>query len=196
MNPGKLRTRGTLLRLSGGNDLIWAESEGLWMQIKETGKKNLFSKVGIGSDGVEITLRKRDISLHDAILWRGQHYFLTNISEEGSAPVYLKIQAARIPATMVTVTRAGITRDELGRPEETAEKIGSFPGCITEKYLGSEEEPSHFESETRLVVVSPNAAAYQTGDVFEFGGAAYRVMVVHELEGWKNEYEVKRVEDD
>lgn len=196
MNPGKLRERGTLLRISGTTDLQWEEHCKIWMQVKETGRKNLFSKVGIGADGVEILIRSRDITLHDAIRWNGQHYFLTNISEEGTAPVYLRIQAARVNPVPVTVWRDKVEKGTLNQPIRAPEQIGSFPGCITEKYLGSRDEESHMESEIRLIAVAPKAADYQVGDIFEFTGHKFRVMVVHNLENWKNEYETQRIEDD
>lgn len=195
MNPGKLRERGVLLRLSGEKDLKWEENSGIWMQVKETGRKNLFSKVGIGSDGVEIFLRKRDITLHDAIQWKGQHYFLTNITEEGTAPVYLKIQAARITPVTVTAWQNQVSMGDLNQAEYMWEQAGTFPACVTEKYLASREEESHMESEIRLVAVTPKVAVYQAGDIFEIAEKKFRVMIVHNLESWKNEYEIQRIED-
>lgn len=195
MNPGKLRDRVTLLRLTGGADLAFAPAAQVWAQVRETGRKNNFAKVGIGADGVEIVLREREITLHDAILWNGCHYFLTNIAKEGVHPVYLKIQAARVPCRTAEATRYRTFRGETGQPVNTLERLGSFPACLTEKYLGSREEPSHMENETRLVAVAPKAAAYQAGDLFEISGKRYRVMVVHDLEDWKTEYEIQQVED-
>lgn len=196
MNPGKLRDRVTLLRLTGGADLAFAETAQAWAQVRETGRKNNFAKIGIGADGVEIVLREREITLHDAILWNGCHYFLTNITREGTAPVCLKIQAARVPCRTAEAYRYRTSRGKTGYPVNTPERLGSFPACLTEKYLGSREETSHMENETRLVAVTPKAAAYQVGDLFEISGKRYRVMVVHDLEDWKNEYEIQRVEDD
>lgn len=195
MNPGKLRDRVTLLRLTGGADLTFAPAAQVWAQVRETGRKNNFAKVGIGADGVEILLREREITLHDAVLWNGCHYFLTDIAKEGNHPVYWKVQAARVPCRTAEVYRYRTSRGEAGYPVNTLEQLGSFPACLTEKYLGSREEASHMENETRLVAVAPKAAAYQAGDLFEIGGKKYRVMVAHDLEDWKNEYEIQRVED-
>ena len=96
MNPGKLRGRGFVLRLSGTTDLRWESLAEVWISGKSTGRKNLFSKVGIGADGAEFLLRERDLTLHDAILWNGRHYFLTDIVKEGAHPVYYRVQAARV----------------------------------------------------------------------------------------------------
>lgn len=196
MNPGKLRGRGFVLRLSGTTDLRWESLAEVWISGKSTGRKNLFSKVGIGADGAEFLLRERDLTLHDAILWNGRHYFLTDIVKEGAHPVYYRVQAARVTPEIVTVWRDTVEKGAYNRPERTAKQIGSFPGCITEKYLGSSQEDSHIESEKRLIVVAPKAALYREGDRFTIWEEEYRVMVVHRLEDWKNEYEVQRTEDD
>ena len=196
MNPGKLRERGQILRLNGENTLEWQTLCDVWLKGQETGRRNLFSTLGIGAAGAEFLLRERDLTLHDAILYRGQHYFLTEIGREGIHPIYYKVQAARITPQTVTVWRDQVSKGEYGRPLREPEVIGSFPGLITEKYLGSVEETMHIESEERLIVVAPKAAIYQTGDHFEIGENRYRVMVAHPFEDFKNEYEVKRVVDD
>lgn len=195
MNPGKLRKRGWLMRLAGEKDLRFEAARSLWTEMNETGRKNLFSQVGIGSDGAEFLLRASDLTLHDAILYKGQHYFLTNIEQMGIHPVYFKVSAARVPCETITVSRTVTAKDNLGRAERTVTTIGSFPGCITEKYLRTETNKSHLELEKRRVVVAPKAAAYKPGDIFEILGESWRVVLVHDLESWKNEYEVERTED-
>ena len=196
MNPGKLRDRGIVLRLAGKEMLRWEPVCTVWLQGKPTGRKNLFSRVGIGADGAEFLLRERDRTLHDAILWEGQHYFLTDIAKEGVHPVYWKVSAARVNPVDVTVKRDTVEKGAQNRPVREERKIGSFPGCVTEKYLGNSPQDSHIESEERLIVVAPKAALYKKGDRFEFGGERFRVEVVHSLENWKNEYEVRREADD
>lgn len=196
MNPGKLRERAAVLRLAGEADLRWEKLCGVWLSGKETGRQNIFSKVGIGAAGAEFLLRERGLTLHDAILWRGQHFFLTNIACEGTAPVYLRVQAARVTPVTALHYRRKMTLGELNRPEQTLEKIGSFPCCLTEKYLGSSDENSHVESRARLVAVTPKAVRCRPGDLLEIEGKQYRVMVVHQLESYKNEVEIERTEDD
>lgn len=196
MNPGKLRARGTLLRLSGEADLTWEPLRSIWLSGAETGRKNLFSKVGIGAAGAEFLVRQQDLTLNDAIFWSGQHYFLTDLTKEGWHPVYFKLQAARVTPQLAAVLRDTIHRDKLGRPIRKEQPIGSFPACLTEKYLGSSAEPSHIEQTERLIAVAPKAAQYLAGDLFVIGGQKYRVMVVHALEDYKNEYEIERVLDD
>lgn len=197
MDPGKLRKRGSILKLvSDGDSLAWTAWKQVYLTVKETGKKNLFSRVGIGTDGAEIILREQPLTLNDAILWENQHYFLTDIVKEGIHPVYLKLQSARITPKTVTVKRNEVKKGKNNTPLREEKTVGSFPGCVTEKYLGSSAEESHIEREIRFVVVAPKAALYQAGDIFEIEGNRYRVMVVHLLEPYKNEYEIQRTEDD
>lgn len=195
MNPGKLRERAAVLRLAGETDLRWEKRCGVWLAAKETGRKNLFSKVGIGAAGAEFLLRERGLTLHDAILWQEQHFFLTDIAREGVAPVYFRVQAAQVTPVIAQHFRRKVTLGELNRPEETLERIGSFPCCLTEKYLGSSDENSHVESRERLVAVTPKAVSCRSGDLLEIDGGQYRVMVAHELESYKNEYEIERTAD-
>ena len=195
MNIGKLRDRGWLMRLTGEEELRFEAVRSLWMEAAETGRKNLFSQAGIGADGAEFTIRSCDLTLHDAILWNGRHYFLTNIERAGIHPVYFRVSAARVPCETVTVFRAATSRDDLSRAKRTEREIGSFPGCITEKYLGEEVGKSHLELEKRRVAVAPKAAVYRPGDVFEILGERWRVVLCHDLEAWKNEYEIERTED-
>lgn len=196
MNPGKLRERAAVLRLVGEADLRWEKLCGVWLSAKETGRKNLFSKVGIGTAGAEFLLRERGLTLHDAILWRGQHYLLTDIAREGTAPVYLRVQAARVTPVIALHYRRRVALGELNRPEQTTEQLGSFPCCLTEKYLGSSDENSHVESRARLVAVTPKAVRCIPGDLLEIEDEQYRVMVVHQLEIYKNELEIERTSDD
>jgi len=195
VDPGKLRKRGWLMRLAGEEDLRFEAVRSLWMDVTETGRKNIFSRVGIGGDGAEFIVRSCDLTLHDAILYEGQHYFLTDIEKTGICPVWFRVMAARVPCETVTVFRTETSRSDLGRAKQTVSVIGSFPGCITEKYLGEEVGKSHLELEKRRVVVAPKAAVYKPGDTFEILGARWRVVLVHDLEAWKNEYEIERTDD-
>lgn len=197
MDPGKLRDKVDWLRLTqDGPNLAFAQYKTVWARVKETGLKNLFSKVGVGADGVEVLLRRQGLTLDDCLLYKGERYFLTNIAPEGLHPVYDKVQAARVPLHRVTVYRHRVGRGPLGQAMEEDEPLGSFPGWVTEKYLASREEDSHTESTARFVVVSPKAALYRAGDFFDLLGGRYRVMVAHCLESHKNEYEVQKVGDD
>ena len=197
MNPGKLRERGEILEfstVSGGFE--WKEAGKIWLSVKETGKKNLFSGVGVGAAGAEILIREAPVTLHNAIRWKGQHYFLTNIQEEGIHPVYLKIQAARITPKTVIQHRMDTKLGERNRPINEYKPVQTFPACITEKYVKSSDEDSHVETQTQLAAVTPKAIEAKAGDLFEVEGRKYRVMTAHLQDEYKNEYIIQQTEDD
>lgn len=202
MNPGILRERGEILTLSplpGENPLPgweWKTDRKIWLSAKETGKKNLFSGVGVGAAGVDILMRETDLTLHNAIRWRGQHYFLTNIQEEGIHPVYYKVQAARITPKTVTQYRMQTEIGEYNRPDNEYLPLQTFPACITEKYVKSSDQDSHVETEAQLAAVTPKVIEAKAGDLFEIEGKKYRVMTAHLQDEFKNEYVIQRTEED
>lgn len=198
MNPGKLRERGQLLKLTkDGTSYRWEASGGIWCAVKETGKKNLFSKVGVGAAGAEITVREnRQLTCHDALLVRGQHFFLTDIAREGIAPRYFKIQAAMVTPETASVTRTKTVIGGNGIPTNGEITIAECPVYLTEKYIRSADEKAQVENTNRLVAVTPKALECLPGDVVEILGRKYRVEVCHTLEPYKNEYEIERVTDD
>ena len=196
MDIGKLRERAFILRLKGEKDLRWQPEALVWVQAGETGKRNLFSQVGVGKSGAEFLMRAADLTMNDAILWRGQHFFISEIQQTGLYPRYLKVSCARVTPEIAGISRKTTVMGTLGRPVETLSPVGSGPVCLTEKYLGDTAEDSHLEQRKRLVAVAPKAFCCEAGDIMNVLGENYRVMACHTLEDHKNEYEIERVKDD
>lgn len=196
MNVGKLRERAFVLRLKGESDLRWEPERPIWVQVTETGKRCLFSQFGVGKSGADFLMREGDITMNDAILWRGQHYFISDIQRTGLHPRYLTVSCARVTPEIAEHSRPVSTRGALGRPETERQRLGSCPVCLTEKYLRDNAEDSHLEQQKRLVAVAPKALRCEEGDILTILGGDFRVMVCHRLEAYKNEYEIERVTDD
>lgn len=197
MNPGELRERAELLTLTqSGNAWGWTVEKRIWCKYAETGRKNLFSRVGVGQAGAEIIIREIPIDCGRALRVRGQHLFLTDMTRTGIAPVYLKVQAAQVSPVTATVSRQRAGIGENGYPENRVETVAECPVCLTEKYLRSNDETAAVESTVRLVAVAPKVLVCIPGDRMEIDGAVYRVEICHTLEPYKNEYEIERVEDD
>ena len=79
---GQCKDPVSVLRLEQkGNDWEWKEAAHTWAKAERQAKTNLFSRVGMGQKSVRFTMRKRSLSLHDAIRWQGKHCFLTEIKE-------------------------------------------------------------------------------------------------------------------
>ena len=70
-----------------------------------------------------------------------------------------------------------------------------FPGILTEKYVGHEQLDPHAEVTGDLVLVTPKAVALKPGSWVIVGDRYFLVRVPHELDPFKNEYEVRRKED-
>lgn len=186
ISAGDLRERiGVLdLRFQAESDQYqWAKSQRLWADAELDTRSNLFSSVGIGARGVTFTVRRnRDLSLHQAFSWRGQHCFLTAILPH-EHPGYLTVKAALVEVRIC-------------RKDADLEPPGcSFPGILTEKYVRHEEPDLHAEVTADYVLVTPKVISLAPGSWVAVGEAFYRVRVPHLLDPYKNEFEIRRRED-
>ncbi len=186
MDAGKLDEKLSILTLSGG---AWAEAGTTWGSAEQKDKTNLFSRVGIGARAVEFVVRKREITLNNAICWRGRHCFLTSIVDEGKG--HFKITAALIEPTACTATRGVKTKNSINNPVTVPEALCSFPACVTEKYMGFAVQQPQSRVEETLVLVCPKPVVLKTGDLVTVGArGVYVVTVPHTLDDYKNEYEI------
>ena len=183
IDAGKLRDVLQVLELAESPEGTWT-----WQKVRKargqvelsTGR-NLFSTVGIGARGAEIVLRRQDLTLHNALLWGEQHLFLTAILPEGR--LHLRVQAA-----LVTVDTVALQKDE-----NTVEK--TFPGVLTEKYIQHEQEWPMSRNQLSLVLVVPKVIVLEPGRLVRARGGLWEVLVSHELDEYKNEYEIGRTAD-
>lgn len=191
---GQCKDPVSVLRLEQkGNNWEWQEAARTWAKAERQAKTNLFSRVGLGQKSIRFTMRKRSLSLHDAIRWEGKHCFLTEIKEMDR--MYLEITAALIEPVICSVTSTQQTLDKFNRPVLQEEILVSFPGFLTEKYLGFAQKEVSGETETTYVLVTPKAIALKPGDLVQVGEDFYAVKIVHNLDEYKNEYEIHRKED-
>lgn len=196
MDAGKLNERVGLFSLAereAGDGYYWKKTGEVWASVTETGKQNLYSRAGLGERGLKIILRRRDMTLHNALVWRGKHCFLTNIREQESR--YLEIEAALVPIGVWTAKQSRTVKGDDGFTRVVPDTAVSFPAAFTEKYLSSAEEKAGFASRLRYVLITPKAIRLAAGQVVEQDGKGYRVMICHTLDEYKNEYEVEREED-
>lgn len=179
---GDLKERVEVLELAaveGG--WAWESVRRTWAEAELTDRTNLFSKVGIGARDVRLVLRRQNLTLHNALRWKGQHLFLTSIVE--NIPGWLDVQAALVePAAC----RGNVHRGENGP---------TFPGVLTEKYLRHEQDHPMATTTVCYVLVTPKAVEIEPKGLVEAGGTRYVVQVAHTLDGWKNEYEILRKGD-
>lgn len=177
IDAGELRERITVLRLGEEADgWHWAAAQRSWARVVEGKGKNLFSSVGLGAVPLTLTLRRQELSLHDAIAWRGRHCFLTGIRDNGR--LYLDVEAALVETVPC---RADVHRAHPGPV---------FPGVLTEKYMRHEEPEPMALTVQCYVLVTPKSVALELGGLVEIGAERYTVRLAHTLDPYKNEYEV------
>lgn len=172
----------TLARAEEEDRLVWTETRRTWAAAVQDDRRNLFSSVGVGARGVIFTLRSPPhLTLFQALRWRGMHCFLTAIT--GASPGFSTVKAA------------------LAEPVECVkdadrEAPGTrFPGILTEKYVGHEQPDLHGEVTTLYVLVTPKEIRLAPGSWVTADGEQHLVLCPHELDPYKNEYEVRRRKD-
>lgn len=173
----------TLHRDTGGN-YAWKVIGTRHANVEQDARNNLFSSVGIGARGATVTIRPdRTLTLHHALRWRGQHLFLTSIIPSQWRD-RLEVKTA-LCAPVECVANA----------QNKGEEGPKFPGILTEKYVGHAQLDPHAVVTTDYVLVTPKVITLAPGTWVICAGKYYRVLVPHELDEFKNEYEVRRKED-
>lgn len=172
------------LRRDESGNYAWKSIGARYAAVEMDARKNLFSSVGIGTRGATVTLRPcPDLTLHHALRWRDQHLFLTSIIP---SPTRDRVEVKTALCTPVECVANAQNKGGEGP---------TFPGILTEKYVGHDQEDPHAVVTTDYVLVVPKAITLAPGSWVICAGKYYRVLVPHELDEFKNEYEVRRKED-
>lgn len=160
----------------------WAEERRTWAAAEQDARANLFSSVGVGARGVTFTIRKSPaLTLHNAFCWRGRHCFLTSIMDGDPGFQVVKAALCEVAACVKDADK-----ETPGSP---------FPGVLTEKYIGHEQLDPHCVVTGDFVLVTPKAVTLAPGSWATVNGAYFLVRSPHELDPYKNEYEIRRKED-
>lgn len=182
IDAGRLSERLEVLELRETKPGVWTweAARKTWGQAEAYIQKGreLFSQAGVGARGVKLTLRRQGLTLHNALRWGGQHLFLTAIVPRGRG--HLDVTAALVRPETVRLVPDGGGQDM------------TFPGVLTEKYLAHSQEWPMSVNGLELVLVVPKAITLRPGRLVECLGTAWEVLVPHELDEFKNEYEIGR----
>ena len=185
ISAGDLRERVAVLTLARteSGDYAWETGWKVWADAQPDTRSNLFSSIGVGARGVTFTIRRSaGLTLHHAMLWRGQHCFLTAILPHGH-PGYQVVKAALAEPA---VCRQDADRDPAGY---------RFPGILTEKYLKWEQPEPYSVNQITYVLVTPPEIRLQPGGLVAVNGRNYEVQLAHTLDPSKVEYEITRKGD-
>ena len=198
INPGEMKDKIIILTLNSTSvdsqtSFAWNSGISVWSKTESLEKRNFFSSVGMGVKSIKFSMRKCNLSLHNALLWGERHCFITNIVEIDRK--YFEVTVALIEPKQCSVTRTKVTKNELNRPVLCPDSTITFPGYLVEKYLGYKQETPHAVNETMYVLVTPKAIELEAGDLVNIDEETYNVRVLHTLDEFKNEYEIALKKD-
>lgn len=178
ISAGSMDERVSVLALAQeGLAYRWEAARLTWAKAELSSKTNVYSVHGIGAAGVTFSMRRQPLALGNALLWRGQHCFITRIAPAGR--LHMTVEAALVVTSQCEYKYSGIT----------------FPAIMTEKYLGHQQlEPQAINTLTH-VLVTPKVIDLTPGKVVEVDGRKWPIQVAHLLDPWKNEYEIERTVD-
>lgn len=191
-------TKAEVLRLvtAGTSPVVysWKSIRSVWLHGEETGRTNIFTKTGIGTAGTRFALyRLGDITLANALLWRGKHYFLT--SAEQQTAVTAEINSAKVEIKNCVATRPEKQNDKNGRPKNVQNPLADFPAVLTEKYTAATHELPQTVIETTMILVTPKAVVLRSGDLVTTEAVTYAVLLCHLQGEWANEYEIVNISE-
>lgn len=180
----------------------WVSQTNMFAQVKQkssknmSSSKNIISAVGLVVPIAEITIRKRYITLDNALMFRGQHYFITNIEEHPDSRNFYKVTTAAITPKICSVQRRTAELDPVyNRPILSDNTKITFPACVIKEKARTEVETPRTNTEQSLVIVVPKAITLNVGEQITLGGKVWRVIEPYEFDEWKNEYEIIRNDD-
>ena len=194
VDAGSLSERLELLELQKTAEQTWewVPIRRIWAKVEQTAKTNLFSKVGVGARDAAVVIRRQSLTLHQALRWKGQHLFLTSITNRDR--MHLDLQAALVSVVRCVGQGYTTTVGPGNRPVKQPGPERTFPGVLTEKYVRYETEDSYAKAKRLLVLVTPKAVELLEGDLVTVtegpAAAVYNVQASHVLDEYKNEYEI------
>ena len=183
IDAGKLNKAAQVLELRETAPGVWEWTpvRRAWASITFQSKTNLFSKVGIGARDAAVIVRRQPLTLHHALRWGDTHLFLTSIVPMGRN--HLEVDAAVV---RVETVRQMAERDAV---------VQTFPGVLTEKYVRHGQEWPMSVNELGLVLVTPEGRHPPPRRARRGAWGAVGDPGAHELDAFKNEYEIGRTVD-
>ncbi len=187
----------SVLRLKETNsdtsrNIEFEEIRKVWAEIELLDKQNIFSKNGVAIAGATLKVHRiGDLTLHDALLWKGKHCAITEANQK--TPAQAEITVALIePVECICKKRTFETgkTDGYNRPIMQKGECIKFPAYLIEKYVGFQKTEVAAQTEVRLIMVTPKQILLETGEAVQVDGKSFYIEVTHAMGTYKNEYEV------
>lgn len=174
-DAGSLKERVKVLRLmQTGNGYKWAEKSAAWAKAERTGRASLFSANGLGAEGWRFVLRVMDFRVTDLLQCNGRYFFPTYVEKDGG---YL-------------VAETGLVQ-----VYECNQEGMNFPGVLTERYVGHQQQTPYDMNVIDYVLITPKEIKLDVGGIVQVGDTAYAIRTAHTIDTVKTEYEIRRVVD-
>lgn len=179
---GDLRERVEILKcVDQATSLAWECERTIWANVQPSTTRTIFSTAGLSAPGVEILLRRQPLERTQAIRWRGQHVFITDIRPQHRS--HMLVTGAIVPISQCVA--------DIHAGSGTLQ----FPAVLTEKYLKHEQLEPYAINLITYVLVTPPSVELKRGGLVQVDGTAYEVQLAHVLDSTKREYEIVRKED-
>lgn len=179
---GDLRERVEILKcVDQATSLAWECERTVWANVQPSTARTIFSTAGLSAPGVEILLRRQPLERTQAIRWRGQHVFITDIKPQYRSHMLATGAIVPISQCVADIHAGSVTLQ--------------FPAVLTEKYLKHEQLEPYAINLITYVLVTPPSVELKRGGLVQVDGTAYEVQLAHVLDSTKREYEIVRKED-
>ena len=195
IDAGRMRDRITRLQIAETDAGFAWQEDGMRHALAEwPAKRSVFSSVAMSARAVKLTMRRDDrLTLRHALrLQDGRHLFLTQITPEENR-LYMVVEAAVVRLSDCSVKRTKkIIDPEFNRVKLDTERTVSFPAVLSERYLQDRQTIPQLMNTERMVLTCPKVVDLNIGESVMVDGAEYIVLVAHELDPDRNDYEVQR----
>jgi len=194
MSISEMRTPVNILDFVESEDSVfeWRKKIQVWAKVEHQTYNSIFSKHGVTAKSVKITMRKHSgLTLHNALSTAEYgHLVISDIDRD--TPGFFVLSAAMVEPVTCKAERTQTVMGQNNRPVIEALTPLVFPGYLTEKYLRQVQEEPMSYSESRYILLTPKPIALETGGLVYIGGFPCEVVIPHELDMYRNEYEVVR----
>ena len=180
VDPGSMSQPISVMQYTQNPTGVWS-----WQALQQTRanvtlktERNIFSSLSASASGAEVILRKQALTLSNLLQWGDKSLYITSILPEGR--LHYKVSTAVVPLATVTLVADATTQ------------AMTFDGILAEKYARHEQEWPMSVNDLSLMLVVPKAITLRPGSLMQARGASWEVLVPHELDEFKNEYEIGR----
>jgi len=194
MGTGEMKTPVDILEFveTKHNVYEWRAVAKAWAKVERQAQNSIYSKYGVTAKSVKLTMRKHSgLTQHNALSTAGYgHLAISDIDRD--APGFFVLSAAMVEPVTCKAERTQTVMGQNNRPVIEALTPLVFPGYLTEKYLRQVQEEPMSYSESRYILVTPKPIVLKTGVLVYAGGFPCEVVIPHELDMYRNEYEIIR----